>query len=238
MSIFRNLFKSTADQNEENKNESAEQNIEKISIDPSADEEMRNAIEHVNLTGEAEEYVNIGLEYLNGNHVNKNPDEALRCFIIAADMGDVDGAFWAGYYTFDANSNDARDEAARYFKIAARQGHLDAMYLLGKLYVDYGYGWGAGKGYDWWEKAGKLGHPGAQAGMGIAYGKGVGYTDKADHRKACFWCVCAYLQNNDAAKREAAEYLNWARRNVGGMDNYIDSLMESIPKQYPQYLGH
>lgn len=240
MGFLNSLFGSLASKAEEMTADSASPKVsavqERVEVPSSADEEMRSAIEAANQSGRAEDFVNIGLEFSRGNHVQKDEAMALHCFKIAAQKGDVDGQFLAGMYTFDGSDEGSRDEAAEYFKDAAHQGKTEAMYMLGVLYLDYGYGWGKGKGYDWILKAAERGHAEAQARVGIAYSQGQGYEDEPDHRKACFWCVCAYLQNDQRAKSRAVQYLNWASQNIRGMNGYIQSLMKTIPQKYPQYV--
>lgn len=240
MGFLTSLFGSLASKAEAMTEDSAPSKIsavqQRVEVPSSADEEMRSAIEAANQSGRAEDFVNIGLEFIHGNHVHKDKAMALNCFKIAAQKGDMDGQFLAGMYIFDGKSEDKRDEAAEYFKESARQGRTEAMYMLGILYLDYEYGWGKGKGYDWILKAAERGYAEAQARVGIAYSQGQGYTDDPDHRKACFWCVCAYLQNDQRAKSRAVQYLNWASQNIRGMNGYIQSLMKTIPQKYPQYV--
>lgn len=240
MGFLNGLFGSLVSKAEAMTGDSAPSKIsaipERVEVPSSADETMRSAIESANQSGRAKEFVDIGLEFARGNHVQKDEGMALQCFKIAAQKGDMDGQFLAGMYIFDGENESSRDEAAEYFKDSARQGKPEAMYMLGVLYLDYEYGWGKGKGYDWILKAAEKGHAEAQARVGIAYSQGQGYVDEPDHRKACFWCVCAYLQNDQRAKNNALQYLNWASQNIRGMNGYIQSLMQTIPQKYPQYV--
>lgn len=233
MAFLDGLKKAFYGEPSETKNETRRMTIAQ---DPNADEELSQIIEAANSTQNPEWFVLAGLDYENGEHVPKNQGKALQCYKIAADMDDPQGCNLYATLIYDPDSGRGLSEAGEYLKKAACMEHVESMYKLGLLYVMFHYGLGAGKGYDWWMKAAKLGYARAQVAVGNAYAQGKGYVDEPDHRSACFWHVCAYLHGNADVKDRAQEYLQWAKQKVPGAERHISSLMLSIPQKYPKYL--
>lgn len=146
----------------------------------------------------------LGLRYLIGNGVRKDPIEAMYWVRKAAEQGCVAAQFSLGFM-LACGQGVAKDsvEAARWYRMAAEQGNAEAQYNLGLFYRD-------GEGVDedqseavyWFRKAAEQGNPKAQHNLAARYATGKGVAE--DQVAATYWY------------REAAEQgLAQAQYNLG-----------------------
>nr|DAI74650.1 MAG TPA: hypothetical protein [Caudoviricetes sp.] len=202
------------------------------------DDYLANLFEKLKSNKDANTYVEIGYCYLTGRHTTKNEQNAMYYFQEAANMGDAKGEFWVGflYYRGTGVRKDVK-RASKFFKSAADKGDLDAMYLLGQMYFDGDIGWGKGRAFEWWMKAAKKNHAKSQMKVGYCYLIDVG--EDTDPRKATYWLVCAYLQGakDKKASDEAKGYLDWMVNNRRVSSDYVQSVIERVRVEHPEYLN-
>lgn len=77
----------------------------------------------------------LGLRFLEGNDVSKNPEEAVRWFRQAARQGDDESIFQLGRcYAEGIGIEKDSETAKKYLRRAAAHGHSEAARLLGARY--------------------------------------------------------------------------------------------------------
>lgn len=84
--------------------------------------------------GDAEAQYLLGLQYREGDGVDRSPVEAERWLRRAAEAGRVDAQTELGVLQSASSEAGKREEAARWLLSAARQGDAGAMQALGELY--------------------------------------------------------------------------------------------------------
>lgn len=109
--------------------------------------------------GDIEALKKLGDYYYNGEGVRKSPEEAAKCYLLAAKKGDVE-AQWrmARFYTSGMGVKCNYKAASEWAKEAAEQGDCRAQSLLGSFYLE---GNGVEQNYEtaaeWYRKAIKNG---------------------------------------------------------------------------------
>ncbi len=109
--------------------------------------------------GDVEALKKLGDYYYNGEGVRKSPEEAAKCYLLAAKKGDVE-AQWrmARFYTSGMGVKCNYKAASEWAKEAAEQGDCRAQSLLGSFYLE---GNGVEQNYEtaaeWYRKAIKNG---------------------------------------------------------------------------------
>jgi len=126
--------------------------------------------------GNAKAQLLIGLKYLKGDGIAKNPVEAAQWIARSAKRGEPMAQYWAGYvYQHGMGVSADPDEALRWYEAAADQGNTKAMYNLG---VGYAQGWtgarDAPEAARWFARAARLGYVDAQFNLAVLYERGEG----------------------------------------------------------------
>lgn len=87
-----------------------------------------------------------------------------------------------------------------------------------------------------WLRAAQLGDAETQSQLGLALLKGENLP--YDLKKGCFWCVCALLNkdSSQSLKKKMRDRLDTLVRVQPQQISLIQGLIQSIPKDYPQYL--
>lgn len=124
---------------------------------------------------------NVGWCYENGEGVEKNIDEAVRWYLMAAEKENIDAQVRLGFIYSNKGffTHDKKDylEAAKWFILAAEQGNIDAQREIGEMYYK---GEGVGKDYSkaiiWFRKAADQGDARAMDFIGDMYVSGRGVT--------------------------------------------------------------
>ena len=150
----------------------------------------------------------LGLCYLGKFGSDKNEDEAIKCFIKAAEQGyDVAQYSLAVCYDNGDGIEKDKEKAFYWYKQAAEQGYDVAQYSLAVCY-DNGDGIGKDKekAFYWYEQAAKQGRVEAQNQLAICYDKGKGIEQ--DKEKAIYWYEQSAKQGYDYAQYNLAYCYN------------------------------
>lgn len=113
----------------------------------------------------------LGLMYLNGEGVAKNPQRAFGAFKLAAERGDITGRYWLGYL-YEHGIGTAKDLTQAFYWYGQAAGtridHVTApaMTALGRFY-EQGIATAAdqAKAIEWYRKAASTGDADAQAAL-------------------------------------------------------------------------
>lgn len=163
--------------------------------------------------GDARAQYNLGVSYLNGDGIAKNPDEAAKWFGKSADQDYAYAYYALGLH--DENSHtvffsrlaaaadqgvaeaqfrigrafanhDNRSEAVRWYRKAAEQGLAEAQFNLGRCYYN---GFGVKRDFaeaaKWYRQAADQGNAYAQFNLGVCYISGLGVAE--DFTEAAKW---------------------------------------------------
>ncbi|MBR5716792.1 MAG: SEL1-like repeat protein [Bacteroidales bacterium] len=153
------------------------------------------------VSGDPTELDNLGVKYLFGDGVKKDPKQAVIYFQSAAKQGLASAQSHLGscYYTGTGIGQNYK-QAFEWFKKAAGKGDITAQDNLGSCYL---LGHGTAQNYaaavEWYQKAADKGNASAQAHLGSCYLYGQGVTSDKD--KAIFWYEKAADKGNTTAKR-------------------------------------
>ena len=168
--------------------------------------------------GDADAQFSLGERHYNGDGVERDRDEAVRLWRLAAEQGHADAQYNLGELASEYLDQDA--EAVRWYRLAAEQGHADAQASLGSWYAEIIDGGrrlrDAAEAVRLWRLAAEQGHFGAQASLGSLYYFGDGVEE--DHAEAVRWYRPAAEQ---AAEQDNADW--WQRllgRRLGEMYEY------------------
>ena len=162
--------------------------------------------------GDAGAQVALGLMYLTGRGVEKDPSQALLWLHSAADQGDRDAQFNLGLAYATGRDGIPVDivEAVRWYRLAAEQDHDGSQYNLGVAYAE---GMGVPKddseAIEWWCRAASMGNARAQYNLGVAYSRGEG-VDRDDEEAVHWWRLAA--ESPDSLDSERA----WLSTDAGG----------------------
>jgi len=186
---------------------------------PAAYREWRAAADQ----GQAEAQYNLGILYLKGLGVARNPEEAFRWFLLAADQGQADAQFQAGLMR-EKGIGVQKDygQAQVWFALAAERGDAEAEAALAELFEQgYGVQKDLARAVYWYKLAAEQGQAQAEFRLGFCYsaGRGVG----KDLVKAYFWLTLASKQTIRMAKSCARNWLGSYRPTT--------SLRQSCPRR-------
>ncbi len=155
--------------------------------------------------GQAEAQYNLGMLYLKGLGVARNPEEAFRWLSLAGEHSFADAEFQVGLMR-EKGVGVRQDyaQAQLWFTLAAERGDSEAEVSLADLY-DEGHGVqkDLARAVYWYKLAAEQGLAEAQARLGACYvtGKGVG----KDQVKAYFWLTLASKQHDQNAEKQRSE---------------------------------
>ncbi len=142
-----------------------------------------------------------GLKLWDGKGAAKDPAEAVKLFLMAAERGNVEAqAYLAGAYRTGVGVVKNPDETVRWFRSAAEQGDARSQGVLASL---YGTGEGVPKNLPeaakWYQMAAEQGLVRAQANLGAMYFLGQGVPK--DPIAAYMWLhLAAQKGDPDATK--------------------------------------
>ncbi len=144
----------------------------------------------------------IGLTYITGKWNNRNDEEALKMFTLAALQGHLQsqeevGKLYSIYSTLPKEKKNEEKSAYWYLK-AANQGSPKAQLQVGEYYIE---GWGVPKDYtkamEWFRKAENQGCVKAAESIGWMYYKGQG-VEKSSSKAETWFRKYADLGDVDA----------------------------------------
>ena len=151
--------------------------------------------------GAPEDLDKLGVQYLFGNGVKKDPKQAVIYFNSAAKQGLASAQSHLGscYYNGTGVSQNYK-QAFEWFKKAANKGDVTAQDNLGSCYLlGHGTDQDHSAAVEWYQKAADKGNASAQAHLGSCYLYGQGVS--ADKEKAIYWYEKAAEQGNNTAKK-------------------------------------
>ncbi len=156
--------------------------------------------------GDADAQTALGLNYLNGEGVAADTDEALRWLQLASGNGQAVAQYTLATIYADSSSTNSDPFAAKFwFQSAAEQGNRMAMNNLAMFYAQ-----GLGTDQDtmeaahWFAMAAALGFKVAQFNLAVLYERGEGVPQ--DNVEAYKWYAIAATQGDEDA-RARAEFL-------------------------------
>lgn len=156
-------------------------------------------------SGKSRVFTDIGILYLKGQGVDKNPALALQYLLKATNAGDRKAPRYVGIiYEFGYGAPVSYANAAKYYQIAAARQDITGACLLGSLYER---GLGVPQNYDTAEqlylKSASRGDIIASAGMvGLGHLYETRTDGKQNRQTAIAWYQKAAVQNNPVAKQE------------------------------------
>lgn len=151
--------------------------------------------------GDSQAQFDLGVMYLYGKGVPKNPETAFSWFKKAAEQGHAAAQYAVGrmYYYGQGVAQDGK-EAARWFRKSADKGFADAQFALGVMYQ---FGKSVDKDLNeaarWYESAADSGLAAAQYALGTMYTLGDGVVKDAE--AGLQWLRKAAAQNYEPATR-------------------------------------
>jgi TPR repeat protein len=155
--------------------------------------------------GQAEAEYNLGMLYLKGLGIARNPQEAFRWLLLAADQGQVNAEFQVGLMR-EKGVGVRQDyaQAQVWFTLAAERGDSEAEVLLGDLY-DEGQGVqkDLARAVYWYKLAAEQGLAEAQTRLASCYAAGKGV--EKDQLQAYFWLTLAAKQHDHGAEKQKSE---------------------------------
>lgn len=133
---------------------------------------------------QANRYYNESLKYLDGQGARKDPAEAFRLNVLAANEGMHDAVLAMGWFYRNGVGVDLDiDESKRWYRKSARQKDPRAMFSLGEIFYDE-------RDYDealvWFERATAAGHARSIYWVGKMYWKGRGVAEDKLRAKKYF----------------------------------------------------
>ena len=153
--------------------------------------------------------------------VSKNQKESFKWYLIAAERGDYDAAFYVALFYANGNGIEKNYvEAVKWYKIAADHGSSSAM---NNLAVCYENGRGVEKdeeeAFSFYLKAAEAGGSVAANNVSICYQQGTG--TKVNPQQALFWKEKAAENGNSKAQKKLSE---WYFKGYGTSRNYEKAL--------------
>jgi TPR repeat protein len=206
-------------------------------------------------TGNPESQCDLGLMYVKGDGVAKDPAMAVQWFTKAAQQGLARAQNNLGVIYEDGNGVVKDDgEAVKWFRAAAEQGFARAQNNLATKYLN---GEGVAKdsveAVKWFEKSAEQGFPDAQFNLGVMYDNGDGTTN--DPVEAAKWyrkaaeqgfahaesSLAADLFNGEGVAKDPVEAVNWfekaAEQGLSGAQYNLGQLYNAgtgVPMDYVQ----
>src|SRR6266850_4322311 len=173
-----------------------------------------------------------GMKFLKGDKVNADQNEAFRCFILAAGLGEARAARMLGRIAPEIGTA-SKDSPALLdlFKKSADTNDAAAMNIVGFMLEN---GWGAAAdpkaAVDWYTKSANGGFGGAMNNLGFIYYSGKGVAQ--DNKKAFDWFskggaagyaasmknLGTMYQNGHGVKADGAEAAKWYRKAADAND--------------------
>jgi TPR repeat protein len=154
---------------------------------------------HAELTGY------LGWFYEQGRHVAADPDQAVRLFRKAADMGDAYAQWRLGVLIDEGTATGTLQEALTLFRKAAGQKHADALVSLAVMHAG-----GRGTEQDfvaamrYYQAAALRGNSHGLQGIGIMHANGEGVP--ADFNEALAYWMVASAAGNETADTLLSQY--------------------------------
>lgn len=153
--------------------------------------------------------------------VSKNQKESFKWYLIAAERGDYDAAFYVALFYANGNGIEKNYvEAVKWYKIAADHGSSSAM---NNLAICYENGRGVEKdeeeAFSFYLKAAEAGGSVAANNVSICYQQGTG--TKVNPQQALFWKEKAAENGNSKAQKKLSE---WYFKGYGTSRNYEKAL--------------
>lgn len=180
----------------------------------------------------------LGVMYLQGNGVSRDPNQAFTWFKKAADGGNRDAAYQLALM-YEAGRGVPRDatQATAWYRKAALLGDVDAEVKSGMAYEN-GTGVDASmdQGIFWYRKAAEQGSAWAQNRLGWLYGMGKGVTRDDSQAMRYFrqaadqgdpqaeFNVGFMFANGRGVPRDDAQAVTWYRKAAA--QGYADALKE------------
>jgi TPR repeat protein len=141
----------------------------------------------------------VGWMYMKGLGVEKDENEAVKCYRLAADQGHINAQFFLGIcFQNDIGVEKDEKEAVKYFRLAADQGHTRAQFVLG-LFLENGIGVEKDEkeAVKYYRLAADQGHARAQVGLGFCFQNGIG-VEKDENEAVKFFRLAADQSQTDA----------------------------------------
>lgn len=153
--------------------------------------------------------------------VSKNQKESFKWYLIAAESGDYDAAFYVALSYANGNGIDKNYvEAVRWYKIAAEHGSSSAMNNLAVCYENgHGVEKDEKKAFSLYLKAAEAGGLIAANNVSVCYQKGT--ETEVNPQQALFWKEKAAEDGNSKAQGVLAE---WYFKGYGTERNYEKAL--------------
>jgi|SRR5665213_1472475 len=206
-------------------------------------------------TGNPESQCDLGLMYVKGDGIAKDPTMAVQWFTKAAQQGLARAQNNLGVMYEDGNGVAKDDvEAVKWFRAAAEQGFARAQNNLATKYLN---GEGVAKdsveAVKWFEKSAEQGFPDAQFNLGVMYDNGDGTTK--DTVEAAKWyrkaaeqgfahaesSLAADLFNGEGVAKDPVEAVIWfekaAEQGLSGAQYNLGQLYNAgtgVPMDYVQ----
>jgi TPR repeat protein len=147
----------------------------------------------------------LGLDYLNGTGVAKNPTQAARWLQLAAEGGEPVGQYWfATLYDRGIGVPANAALAFHWYQTAAIQGNRRAIYDLAVAYaVGRGTKPDMTKAAQWFRSAAQLGSIDAQYNLGVLYERGQGVPQSLNDAYK-WYAIAAVSGDKESMARVAA----------------------------------
>jgi TPR repeat protein len=160
--------------------------------------------------GDAAVNVEMGLRYLSGDRVEKNPKIAADFFKMAADKKDAQGQYELGKcYQFGAGVQKNEKNGVHYYQLAAGQGYAAAQYKLALLYNmgSYGLPKNSKKSIELFRLAADKEHADSQYFLALFYETGDSKDIEKNEREAIkYFHLAAHNGSSMAQERLALRY--------------------------------
>jgi TPR repeat protein len=149
--------------------------------------------------GDAEAQYLLGLQYREGDGLDRSQAEAEKWFRRAAETGHVEAQAALGRLQATSDTPEAREDAAKWLLRAADQGNTQAMQTLGDLYRDHpGMSGDPLAALRWYVQAATAGQPAAARAVAELYARGQGVA--RDWALALHWYRQAAALGDEPAK--------------------------------------
>jgi TPR repeat protein len=149
--------------------------------------------------------LSLGLDYLNGTGIAKNPAEAARLLQLAAEGGEPIGQYWFGtLYERGIGVPADSAQAFHWYQTAAQQGNRRAMYNVAIAYaVGRGTAQDLAQAAQWFKRAAELGYVDAQYNLGVLYERGQGVPQSLTEAYK-WYAIAATAGDTDSQARVSA----------------------------------
>jgi FOG: TPR repeat, SEL1 subfamily len=147
--------------------------------DAHTEETWKQFTEHNHVYSEYE----LGLAHENGTNREVNDEEAMKCYLSAANKEHMLAQYrLGGIYKSGELVHQDLFESMKWYKRAADQGYAEAQFDLGKMYQEgIGIGVSIEDAINWFKRAGEQGHVEAQLDLALIY------ESRAEYKEAVHW---------------------------------------------------